>query len=158
MPRLAFFSRTDLKGAMAANKIPAAGFANLDPSLVKREALQIVRFAMKYDEQKNAAAALVESDDEDGVLEAMLENDIDINDIENEDGIITVYAEPSELFNIKKVLESKYGEIKYEIDEVGKFAKETVTLTGDDLAKFEKIKNAIEEVDDVQNIYHNVVM
>lgn len=65
MPRLAFFSRNDLKGAMVANKIPAAGFANLDPSLVKREALQIVRFAMKYDEQKNAAAALVEADDED---------------------------------------------------------------------------------------------
>ena len=107
---------------------------------------------------ENLCAVGFPFDNEDEILELMIENDIDVTDIENEDGIITVYAEPSELFNIKKALESKYGEIKYEIDEVGKFAKETVTLTGDDLAKFEKIKNAIEEVDDVQNIYHNVVM
>ena len=105
---------------------------------------------------ENLCAVGFPFDNEDEVLELMIENDIDVNDIENEDGIITIYAEPSELFKIKSALESKYGEIKYEIDEIGKFAKEMVTLTGDDLAKFQKTVNAIEEVDDVQNIWHNV--
>ena len=65
----------------------------------------------------------------------MIENDININDIEVEDDILTIYAEPSELFKIKKALESKYGEIKYEIDEIAKFAKEMVTLQGEDREK-----------------------
>jgi transcriptional/translational regulatory protein YebC/TACO1 len=31
-----------------------------------------------------------------------------------------------------------------------------VTLTGDDLEKFEKMIDALEDLEDVQNVYHNV--
>lgn len=97
-----------------------------------------------------------ENGNEDEVLELMLEADIDVNDIENEDGVITIYAAPSELLKIHDALESKYGEINYVIDEVAKFAKEKVTLGEEDKAKFERCLNALEDLEDVQNIYHNV--
>ncbi len=63
MPGLKLHTETDLKSAMAANKIPASGFANLDSSLVKRDARQIVRFNLKYEETANAAAALADEDE-----------------------------------------------------------------------------------------------
>lgn len=94
--------------------------------------------------------------DEETVLELMLEADIDVTDIENEEDIITVYAAPSDLFKIKQALEGKYGELEYEIDEVAKFAKETIKLDGEDKAKFEKTLAMLEDIEDVQNIYHNV--
>ena len=31
-----------------------------------------------------------------------------------------------------------------------------ITLTGDDLAKFQRLIDALEDIDDVQNVYHNV--
>lgn len=105
---------------------------------------------------ENLCAVGFEGGNEDEVLELMIENDINVNDIETEDGILTVYAEPSELYKIKKALESKYGEIKYEIDEIAKFAKDTITIEGEERAKFERCLNALEDIEDVQNVYHNV--
>ena len=34
--------------------------------------------------------------------------------------------------------------------------KNTITLTGDNLESFNKMMTMLEEVEDVQNIYHNV--
>lgn len=130
--------------------------------------LTYVRTAMTKSGAKMAAQGAVsymyehlcavgfENGNEEEVLELMIENDINVNDIEVEDDILTIYAEPSELFKIKKALESKYGEIKYEIDEIAKFAKEMVTLQGEDREKFDRCIKALEDVEDVQNIYHNV--
>ena len=36
------------------------------------------------------------------------------------------------------------------------FAKEEVVLTGDDLILFNRLKNLLEEIDDVTAVYHNV--
>ena len=34
--------------------------------------------------------------------------------------------------------------------------EEKITLTGDDLSVFNKLVNMLDEVEDVQNVYHNV--
>ena len=36
------------------------------------------------------------------------------------------------------------------------FAKERVTLEGEDLETFEKLLTMLEDIEDVSNIYHNV--
>lgn len=97
-----------------------------------------------------------ENGNEEEVLELMIENDIDVIDIENEEGFLTIYAEPGELFKIKKALENKYSDIKFEIDEIAKFAKEMISLEGEEKDKFERCIKALEDIEDVQNIYHNV--
>ena len=39
---------------------------------------------------------------------------------------------------------------------MGNFAKEEITLSGEDLEQFEKLYNLLDEIDDVSAIYHNV--
>ena len=79
-----------------------------------------------------------------------------MNDMETDDDLIIVYSEPSNYSAMKKALEDAFPGISFEIDEIGKYAKDMVTLEGEDLAAFNKILTMLEEVDDVSNIYHNV--
>ncbi len=93
---------------------------------------------------------------EEEIMDILFSNDIDVTDIENEDGIIFVYSEPQNLFKIKKALEEKYKDIKFEMDEISKFAKEMVTLDGEELEHFNRLMSMLEDLEDVNNIYHNV--
>ena len=51
----------------------------------------------------------------------------------------------------------KNGEI-YEIDEEGMYAKEKITLEGEELETFQKLYHMLDEIDDVTDIYHNVIL
>ena len=93
---------------------------------------------------------------EDEVMEALINADVDAKDIEVEDDMILVYAEPSAYTPMKKALEEAFPGVNFEVDEIGKYAKDMVTLTGDDLEAFKKILNLLDEVDDVSTVYHNV--
>ena len=56
----------------------------------------------------------------------------------------------------KDELEKKFSNIDYEIDEVGMYAKETITLEGEDLEIFNKLYNMLDDIEDVSQIYTNV--
>lgn len=93
---------------------------------------------------------------EEEMLELMVGNDIDIDDIEIENELTIVYGDPKDLFKIKNALTDKHPNIKFEVDEIGKYAKELVNLNGEDLEIFKKLLNMLDEVEDVQTVYHNV--
>ncbi|WP_048307845.1 YebC/PmpR family DNA-binding transcriptional regulator [Halomonas sp. PR-M31] len=94
-------------------------------------------------------------DDEDATLEALMEADVDVTDIENEDGKLTVFAPHTEYAKTKQALLDAFGEIDFETDEI-QFVPQTVTpLEGDDVAMFEKLLDMLNDLDDVQNVYHN---
>ncbi|GAB2779037.1 YebC/PmpR family DNA-binding transcriptional regulator [Halomonas shantousis] len=94
-------------------------------------------------------------DDEEAVLEALMEADVDVTDIENEDGRITVFAPHTEYAKAKQALTDAFGEIDFEVDEI-QFLPQTVTpVEGDDVVMFEKFLDMLNELDDVQNVYHN---
>jgi YebC/PmpR family DNA-binding regulatory protein len=57
-------------------------------------------------------------DDEDTILEALMEADVDVTDIENEDGKISVFAANSDYFKAKQALLDSCGEIDFEVDEI----------------------------------------
>lgn len=94
--------------------------------------------------------------DEDSVMNALIENDIDFVDLENNDGNILIYGNPSDLFKIKEAILSVKGDIEFNIDEISMLPKDRITITGEDLEIFNKLLNMLDEVDDVQNVYHNV--
>ena len=50
------------------------------------------------------AVFVFKGDDEDAVLEMLMEADIDVSDIESEEGMITVLAPNTEYFKIKTAL------------------------------------------------------
>lgn len=94
-------------------------------------------------------------EDEEAVLEALMEADVDVTDIENEDGRITVFAPHTEYAKAKQALIDTFGEIEFEADEIQFLPQTHTPLEGDDVAMFEKFIDLLNDLDDVQNVYHN---
>ncbi|GAB3535278.1 YebC/PmpR family DNA-binding transcriptional regulator [Photobacterium alginatilyticum] len=94
-------------------------------------------------------------DDEEAVLENLMMEDVDVSDIECEDGIITVYAPHTEFFKVKNALTATMPDVTLDVEEIS-FVPQTMTeISGDDVASFEKFLDALNDCDDVQNVYHN---
>ncbi|MFV9614568.1 MAG: YebC/PmpR family DNA-binding transcriptional regulator, partial [Gammaproteobacteria bacterium] len=96
------------------------------------------------------------SDDEEAVLEALLMADVDVTDIENDDGKITVFAPNNEYFKAKQALAETFGEIDFDVDEIQFLPKSSSAITGDNVEMFDKFLEMLNDLDDVQNVYHNV--
>ena len=94
--------------------------------------------------------------DEDSVMNALIENDIDFVDIEVDGDNVLIYGNPTDLFKIKEAVSSIKNDIEFTIDEISMLPKDRITLSGEDLENFYKLINLLDEVDDVQNVYHNV--
>jgi len=109
--------------------------------------------AYMYD---NLCAVGFNSLSEEDVMNALIENDIDFVDMENNDGNILIYGNPSDLFKIKEAINSIKNDIEFTVDEICMLPKERITLDGEALDEFNKLLNMLDEVDDVQNVYHNV--
>lgn len=94
-------------------------------------------------------------DDEDAILEALMMADADVNDIECEDGKVSVFAPANEFFKVKTALMEAFEGIEFEVEEIS-FVPQTYTpIEGDDVATFEKFLTMLEDCDDVQHVYHN---
>lgn len=95
-----------------------------------------------------------ENDDE--ILEALLNAGIEVVDIEKEDRYVTVNLNPSDMNSAKDEIEKIVPNVDYEIDEVGMYAKDKITLEGEDKEIFDKLYNILEDIEDVSQIYTNV--
>jgi len=73
--------------------------------------------------------------------------------IASEDGAIEVLTAPADFEKVKEALEA--AGLKPEIAEVTMRADNTIPLTGEDAQKMQKLLDMIEELDDVQEVYHN---
>ena len=103
----------------------------------------------------HAAILVFKGDDEDAVLEALIEADVDVTDIESEGGVITVFAPHTEFFNVRQALTDAFGEIDFDIAEIQFIPHNTTPVTGDDVEMFNKFIDMLNDLDDVQNIYHD---
>jgi YebC/PmpR family DNA-binding regulatory protein len=103
----------------------------------------------------HAAILAFKHDDEDTVLEALLTADVDVTDIESDDGKITVFTPPADYFKAKQALADSFGVIDFDVDEIQFLPKSTTVISGDDLVLFEKFLDMLDDLDDVQNVYHD---
>jgi len=94
-------------------------------------------------------------DDEEAALEALLMADVDVTDIENDDGKITIFAPNTEYFKVKKALTGSFGDIDFDVDEIQFLPNAHTPVTGDDVEMFDKFIDMLNDLDDVQNIYHD---
>jgi YebC/PmpR family DNA-binding regulatory protein len=90
--------------------------------------------------------------DEAKVMDIALESGAD-DVLTDDEGGIEVLTSPQDFEAVKNALEA--AGFKPEIAEVTMRAENTIALTGDDAAKMQKLLDMIEEIDDVQNVYHN---
>lgn len=98
------------------------------------------------------------SDDEEGVLEALMEADVDVSDIENEDGKLTVFAPQQEFFKAKTAISEAIEGVTFEVEEITFVPQVSTEVSGDDVAMFEKFLDMLNDCDDVQQVYHNAVI
>ena len=89
---------------------------------------------------------------EDEVMEMAL--DAGADDFIAEDDAFVVHTEVSAFSAVRKYLEEKG--LTFFSAQVEMVPQQKITLTGEDLAKFNRLIDALEDLDDVQNVYHNV--
>jgi len=102
------------------------------------------------------AIFVFKSDDEEKALDALMMADVDVSDIECDDGKITVFAPNNEYAKAKHALADAFDGIEFEVDEIQFIPKNCAPLKEDNVEMFEKFLEMLNDLDDVQNIYHNV--
>jgi YebC/PmpR family DNA-binding regulatory protein len=93
--------------------------------------------------------------DEDKIMEVALDNGAD-DVITADDGAIEVITPLTAFEQVKNAL-SKAGLIA-ELGEVTFRPENTIEIEGDDAVKMQKILDVLEDLDDVQDIYHNAAL
>jgi YebC/PmpR family DNA-binding regulatory protein len=104
----------------------------------------------------HSAIFVFKHDDEDAVLEALMMDDVDVSDIESDDGIITIFVPNTDYFKAKQALTNAFGEIDFDVSEIQYIPQNTAPIDEDARPMFEKFIDMINDVDDVQNVYHNL--
>ncbi|WP_432744625.1 YebC/PmpR family DNA-binding transcriptional regulator [Methylobacter sp. G7] len=103
----------------------------------------------------HAAILAFKHADEDAVLDVLLSADVDVTDIESDDGKVTVFTPQTDYFKAKQALLDTLGEIDFEVDEIQFLPKSVTPISGDDIALFERFLDLCNDLDDVQNVYHD---
>lgn len=93
---------------------------------------------------------------EDEVYEALLENECEVESIEVEEDVISVIGAPSDLYHIIESLKSVGKELEFFSDSLVWMPSGYVDLNDDDYKKFQHFLAMTDEIDDVQEVYHNV--
>jgi YebC/PmpR family DNA-binding regulatory protein len=89
---------------------------------------------------------------EDKVMEVALEAGAE-DVVSDEDGAIEVLTGPGDFEAVKNALEA--AGLKAEVAEVTMRPENTIELSGEDAARMQKLLDVLEDLDDVQNVFHN---
>ncbi len=90
--------------------------------------------------------------EEDVVMEYAL--DAGADDFIVEDDAFVVNTSVANFSQVRKYLEGK--NLNFFSAQIEMVPQNKITLSGDELVKFNKLVDALEDLDDVQNVYHNV--
>lgn len=97
----------------------------------------------------------VEGKTADEVLELLMEADVDARDILEEDDSVIVYAEPDQFHAVQEAFKG-VGITDFTVAELTMLAQSDITLSEDAKAQFEKMIDALEDLEDVKQVFHNV--
>ncbi len=133
------------------NKNRTAGFVR--STLTKRNGNLGTDGSVSYMFKRKGLIVLENAYPEDKVMEEIL--GLDILDMEIGDEEITVYTEPDKFLSVKDELD-KLGYDKYLMSEVTFIPDNYITLDEEGTEKVMTLIEALEDLDDVQNVYHNL--
>lgn len=89
---------------------------------------------------------------EDKVMDVALEAGAE-DVVTDDDGAIEVITAPAEFEKVRNALEA--AGLKPEVAEVTMRPENTIELSGDDAARMQKLLDVLEDLDDVQDVFHN---
>ena len=92
------------------------------------------------------------------VSSKLLENEVDVIELESDDDYLELIVDPTHFHSAREVLDVVLGEdANYLVNEVRWVAQSEVTLQSEeDQELFNRLLSLLDEVDDVQHVYHNV--
>ena len=93
---------------------------------------------------------------EEEALDAVMMDDIDVKDIEIDEDLTVVYGDAKDLHRIKEALKKAKEDIEFELDEISMVPFEKIKLEGEEKEMFDKLLSMLDDIEDVQNVYHNV--
>ena len=91
----------------------------------------------------------------DEVEENLILSDVDVREVTCEGDEIEVLVEPAAFAQAREVLVGM-GVSEFETAEIVFLANDQIELDEEDKRKFEELLDMLDEVEDVQNVYHNV--
>jgi transcriptional/translational regulatory protein YebC/TACO1 len=97
----------------------------------------------------------IEGKTADEVFELLVEEEIDVRDVLEEDESVIVYAEPDQFHAVQEAFKN-VGITEYTVAELTMLAQNDIPLDADAQIQFEKMIDALEDLEDVQQVYHNV--
>lgn len=96
---------------------------------------------------------------EDEVLEILVEHDLDVSDIETDDEGVTIYSEATNFNAIRTAFNEARPELDYDTEEIMWLPIMSATLDSEeDQEKFDRLTSMLDELDDVQDVYHNIAL
>jgi len=100
------------------------------------------------------AIFVFDGDDDEAVLEALMMADVDVTDVEVDEGKVTVFAPHTEYNNTRTALE-EMGVTEFDEDLISFVPQIETPIEGEDVEVMERFLAMLEDCDDVQNVYHN---
>jgi YebC/PmpR family DNA-binding regulatory protein len=91
----------------------------------------------------------------DEALEILMEADVDVRDILEEENSVIIYAEPDQYHAVQEAFKNA-GITEFTIAELTMLAQNDISLPEETQAQFEKMIEALEDLEDVQQVHHNV--
>jgi YebC/PmpR family DNA-binding regulatory protein len=89
------------------------------------------------------------------IEEELILGDVDVQQVQAHENMIEVLVNPTSLNQAKTVLNER-GIQQFTTAEICLIPNETMTLSGEDKQLFEQLLDVLDELQDVQNVYHNV--
>lgn len=93
--------------------------------------------------------------DRDKVEETLILGDVDVREVTIDDGVIEALVEPRDFAKAKELLESM-GVAEFDMAQLTMLANETITLEDEHKERFQELLDSLDELEDVQAVYHNV--
>ncbi len=93
----------------------------------------------------------------DEVTDALVLADVNVDDVEQEDDLVVVKVEKGDLMKAKEVL-NQMGINDFQECEITFIPNEYIELSGEEARKFQDLMDLLDDNEDVQNVYHNVII
>ncbi|MER2088241.1 MAG: YebC/PmpR family DNA-binding transcriptional regulator [Sporosarcina sp.] len=97
----------------------------------------------------------IEGKSADDVLELLMDADVEVRDILEEEESIIIYAEPDQFHAVQEALKN-VGITEFTVAEITMLAQNDLTLSPEAQAQFEKMIDVLDDLEDVQQVHHNV--
>ncbi len=105
---------------------------------------------------ENLSIFAVKGHTEEELFEALMMEDVEIKDIETDEDLVIITGDAKDYNKIRTALVNFDKDIDLEMEEISMVALDKVTLEGEDKEVFEKLLSMLDDIEDVQNVYHNV--